>query len=242
MSQLILDLGHRPALGAADFLVAPCNEGAVGWLDRWPVWPAPVLALHGPEGCGKSHLVAVWCERSGADVVAGRELGEWMLPGLASERPCVAVEDADRGVAEPVLFHLVNIVAARQGSLLLTGRTAPSRWPLALADLRSRLAAAFPVPVLPPDDRLLAGLLAKLFADRQVRVAEDVIAYLLLRMERSFAAARALVDALDRAALAERRPVTVPLARQVLDAQGSPAAAQDEVAPPPDLFAGPRPA
>ena len=39
--QLPLDLGHRPALGREDFLVAPSNQGAVAWIDRWPDWPGP---------------------------------------------------------------------------------------------------------------------------------------------------------------------------------------------------------
>jgi chromosomal replication initiation ATPase DnaA len=68
-----------------------------------------------------------------------------------------------------------------------------------------------------PDDALLEALLVKLFADRQLAVGEELLRYLLARMERSFAAARALVAALDRAALAEGRAVTIPLARRVLE-------------------------
>ncbi|MEE8443775.1 MAG: DNA replication protein, partial [Alphaproteobacteria bacterium] len=65
-AQLPLDLGHRPAMGAADFLVAPCNRDVVAWLDRWPDWPGPALAIHGPAGCGKTHLTHVWRAMSGA--------------------------------------------------------------------------------------------------------------------------------------------------------------------------------
>ncbi|MGH6886706.1 MAG: HdaA/DnaA family protein, partial [Geminicoccales bacterium] len=61
-----LDLGHRPALGREDFLVAPCNEVAVAWIDRWPDWPAGGLAIYGPPGCGKSHLAEIWRAASSA--------------------------------------------------------------------------------------------------------------------------------------------------------------------------------
>ena len=219
LSQLALDLGHRPAMGMADFLVAESNQAAVGWLDRWPDWPGAALAIHGSRGCGKSHLTRVWAARSGAVLLDAEALDRIDLTMLPAGRPAVAVDDADRiagAVAEETLLHLCNLVAERDGFLLLTGLAAPARWPLSLPDLTSRLKAMPAVAVGDPDDPLLAAVLVKLFADRQLAVGEEVVAYLLPRMERSFAAARRLVAAIDDASLAQRRPVTVPLARTVL--------------------------
>jgi chromosomal replication initiation ATPase DnaA len=76
---------------------------------------------------------------------------------------------------------------------------------------------AWPVRIGAPDDDLLGAVLVKQLADRQIRVDQDVVAFLTRRMERSFAAARAVVRALDRASLRARRPITMPLARAVLD-------------------------
>ncbi len=216
-------------MGRDDFLVAPSNHAAVAWLDRWPDWPGPALVLHGPAGSGKTHLVHVWRARV---LAAGEEapiLAAGALVGAAPEdllSGCNAaiIENPDRrGVcgdrgAETGLFHLYNHLKAHSGHLLLTGRAAPVGWPFVLADLRSRLAAAPAAELGPPDDALIAAVLVKLFADRQLRVGRDVVSYVLSRMERSFAAARELVDALDRAALAEQRNITVPLARAVLSA------------------------
>ena len=196
-AQLPLPLPHRPAQGREDFLVAPCNADAVAWLDRWPNWPAAGLVVYGPPGCGKSHLGSVW----------GAQAGDRDL----------LLDDADRQGDEPALLHRLNFAREQGGSVLLLARTPPARWPLALPDLRSRLLALPAVAVGPPDDALLAAVLAKLFADRQAAVGDDVISYLLARMERSFAAAGRLAEALDRAALADKRPITLPLARRVLE-------------------------
>jgi chromosomal replication initiation ATPase DnaA len=87
---------------------------------------------------------------------------------------------------------------------------------VALADLQSRLLAAPAVAVGAPDEQLMAVVMAKLFSDRQIYVTQDVVQFILLRSERSFAALRALVEALDRAALAQKRRVTVPLVREVM--------------------------
>ena len=213
--QLVLDLPHRPALGRGDFLVAPSNEAAVAWIDRWPDWPATGLALFGPTGSGKSHLAAVWQARSGAAVLTPEALRQ----GRVDARSCVYEDGeaalADRAAAE-ALFHLYNRVAARGGHVLLTGTAPPARWPVALPDLGSRLRALPAAEIKPPDDAMLAGLFAKLFRDRQLAVPGEVILYLVHRIERSGEAVARAVDALDRASLAERRPITLPLARAAL--------------------------
>lgn len=219
-AQLPLDLGHRPALGREDFLVAECNAAAVAWIDRWPDWPGGGLALHGPAGCGKSHLAEVWRGRSGAirldaALLAGAEPPQL----LGTARACVIDGLYDSGAARPDerrLLHLYNLMRERGGHVLFAARAAPARWPVALPDLRSRLGALPAVEIGPPDDVLLAAVLVKLFVDRQLAVGADVIDYLARRMERSFEAARRLVAALDREALAAHRRIALPLAREVL--------------------------
>jgi chromosomal replication initiation ATPase DnaA len=125
------------------------------------------------------------------------------------------VDDADRAAAQ-ALLHLYNLVAERRGGMLLTAQEPPAWWPGLLPDLRSRLVAAPVVAVAAPDDALLAALLVKLFADRQLAVGEDVVLFLVRHMERSFEAARRLVANLDTAAIRNHRGITIPLARGVL--------------------------
>jgi chromosomal replication initiation ATPase DnaA len=201
---------------AADFLVAPCNRDAVAWLDRWPGWPATALVVHGAEGCGKTHLTHVWQAQSGAIAIDRRALTTDDVPRLLGDAPACFIEDADGGFEEEALLHLYNMLAERGGHLLLTARAPAARWDIALPDLSSRLATAMSVEVGAPDDELIAGVLIKHFLDRQIRVDPAVVTFLLGRMERSFAAARRIVAALDEAALAEKRGITVPLARDVL--------------------------
>jgi chromosomal replication initiation ATPase DnaA len=218
MTQLPIALPHRAALGRADFLVSPSNAEALLWIDRWPRWPSGVLLLYGPASCGKTHLAHLWRARSGGTILAAAELAERDLPSLlATERRGIAVDDAERA-AERLLLHLYNSCREERIGLLLTARQPPALWPGALADLRSRLLAALAVEIAAPDDALLAAVLVKHFADRQLRVSPDVIRYLVSRMERSLAAAASLAARLDTAALAAARPVSVALARIVLAA------------------------
>jgi len=226
--QLVLELGHRPALGREDFLVAPGNRTAVDWIDRWPEWPQPGLALYGDPGAGKTHLSQVWRSLSGAVALDPRTLLSAEPPELLGDATACVFDDgealwqptAGRGAAtdegERRLLHVFNMIVQRGGHMLFAGRAAPARWPIALPDLRSRLAALPAVALGPPDEALIEAVLVKLFADRQLAVEPAVVNYLLRRMERSFAAARALVAAIDRESLRAGRQVTVPFVGELL--------------------------
>lgn len=218
-SQLALDLAlPPPTYVRADFVVTDGNRAALAWLDRWPDWPAPALVLCGPPGCGKTHLGRIWAAQAGAPAMTGGELAGREMPelvALAQSAPALLIDEADRA-PEPALLHLYNLMRERHGHLLLIAPMAPAQWRIALPDLASRLRAAPVAEVAAPDDELLGSLILKQLADRQLQVGAGVVHYLVQRMERSADAARRLVAALDRRALAEGRKIDRRLAADVL--------------------------
>ena len=226
--QLPLDLGHTPSYSAADYLVSASNAAAWGWVERWPDWPAPGLALCGPAGCGKTHLARVWQARTAAVAIDAATLsGLDPMQALGKAAACVIDGIAAGTLAaeeQRSLLHLYNVTSERRGHALICAEAPPARWPITLPDLRSRLAALPVVAVDPPDDGLLEALLAKLFADRQLTVDRGTVIFIVARMERSFDAAQRLVDAIDRAALAMHRRPSLGLVRQVMEQlEGGPA-------------------
>ena len=212
-TQLALDLGQREAFEQEDFLVAPCNEVVVAWLDRWPDWPGHGLIIYGPSGCGKSHLAHVFQATSGAWIVPVDNIAHLEPYTLPSH---IVIEDVESPFDEQSLLHLYNTVVEGGGTVLITSRTPPSAWPIELPDLQSRLNALGAEAVGLPDDTLLAAVMVKLLSDRQLIVGSEVVTYLVRHMERSFQSAREIVGGLDDASLAVRREITVPLARQIL--------------------------
>jgi chromosomal replication initiation ATPase DnaA len=216
--QLRLSFEHQPATGPEDFMPAPGNREALAWLARWPDWPAPALVLHGPPGCGKSHLARIWATRTGACWLDGRALAD----AEPSEHRTAVLDDADPVADEGALLSIYNRLHERRGHLLITARRPAGAWTLRLPDLASRLRAAPAVAIGAPDDALLGAVLLKLFADRQLVVSEAVVEYLVRHMERSFDAARRVVADLDGASLRQQRPITVALARALLEQAAAP--------------------
>jgi DnaA regulatory inactivator Hda len=231
LRQLPLPFQHNGDFAPGNFHEAASNTDALAWLSRTPDWPDLRLALWGPAGCGKTHLLHMWAQRRDAVVWRGVELS-----GLPDLPACggIALDDADALADETALFHLLNAAAEAGLPVLLASRAPPSLWPLKLPDLASRIRAINAVEIGPPDDALLHVLLARLLADRQLRLLEPVRNWLLRRLPRTQPDLAEAVARLDAVSLQLGRDITIPLARAALgDVAG---VAADEISgtrPPP---------
>ena len=218
--QLGLAWPHPVAMGRDDFMPSPSNALALAAVDA--LTDPGLLLINGPAGSGKTHLAAIWAAQSQAAWITADTLAPALPALLDPAAPDAVVLDNAEGVTrdaqrQEALFHLINHLRGR-GRLLMTAPDPARDWGLTLPDLASRLSTASHVAVTLPDQDLLAAVMVKHFADRQILVDPRVIAYAGARMERSLDAARRLADALDRSALARGTSITRKLTAQVLDA------------------------
>ena len=213
--QLAFEWPVGVARGPEDFFVAAPNAEAFALVEAPQTWPDGKLLLTGPEGSGKSHLARIFQTQNDALLLSAGALGA----ATQHATPAVIVEDLHLLPAqdEVTLFHLHNNLRAAGIPLLLTSAQPATVLSVALPDLASRLQATTTVQIAPPDDALLSALLMKLFADRQIAPKPELIRYLLPRIERSFAAAAAIVAALDHTALQTQRKINRALAAELLD-------------------------
>ena len=212
--QLRLNLEHAPTFRREDFITSSSNAEATAAVDAWPNWLGGALTLVGPEGSGKTHLAAAWAEAHGGLFL--ENVAAQLVPFSELGGQPVVVDDADK-VDDETMFHLINLAAAEGLGLLLTSRALPRAWSCTLPDLRSRLNALRVVQLHEPDDVVLRGVLDRFFRQRLIVPPDDVLDYLVKRIERSVPRVREVVARIDEAASAEARGVTVALARKVID-------------------------
>jgi chromosomal replication initiation ATPase DnaA len=214
--QLAFALPHAESLTRDNFFEGPSNSAGLGLVDSWPEWPNRIMLLVGPEGSGKSHLAAIWAQQAGARATSAHALTPDSVPEALATGALVVEDLNSPDFDERALFHLMNLSREQQAFILISARLRPSALQIELRDLRSRLRAVPTVSLLPPDDQLFRALIVKFCADRQLAIDESVVSYLASRIERSFAAARRVVELLDTEALRLGRPVTRALAAELL--------------------------
>jgi len=176
-----------------DFVVSPSNAAAVRHLNSHARWPVAATVLTGPRKSGRSLLGRIFVLRTGGALIENGERTDQLE-----------------------LFHAWNRAQDSRRPLLITADHWPNDWNVTLPDLRSRLIATPHVALGDPDDQLIGQLLQRLLERRGIVLPDDVVHYLVPRVPRSHVAIVRLADALDAAALSERRAMTIPFARQVL--------------------------
>lgn len=196
--QLPLPLPAAASFAAGDFIADRSNETARRWLAQPATWPDSRLALHGPEGVGKTHLLRATADARGWAVTDGAALSG--LPELPARG--WVIDDAASVPDARALLHAMNAAREARLPLLLAARSPPARWGFALPDLTSRLRATTAVAIAEPDDALLQALIAKLLADRQIGLRAEWRARIILHLPRRAAAIAGFVARLDATSLA----------------------------------------
>ncbi|EQD59190.1 DnaA regulatory inactivator Hda [mine drainage metagenome] len=187
---------------------------------------APWVLFSGPPGSGKTHLLIAACQaaqavgrraqylnaaRLLADANALRALGGAELLALDDVHALAGNRDA-----EHALFDLYNRLRAEQASLLLAAAQPLPALALGLADLRSRLGACVQSTLSALDETARRALMQEWAGARGLQVEPAVLDWLFARAARDLGSLHALFERMDRAALAERRRITIPFLRTLL--------------------------
>ena len=214
--QLIMPFAAAPSYQSADFIRGEANAAALDWMERWPDWPYSIMLLHGPAGSGKTHLSHVFAARAAAGFIAPERVGQVPADQILTGNHSWVLDGLDDVADEAALAQLINHARARGDYLLVTAREAADLRTFALPDLSSRLRALPAIGLGSPDDALLTGVLAKSFADLQLRIAPEVLSYVVNQLERSYGAVQQFAAVMDRLSLTRGRAITIPLVREAL--------------------------
>lgn len=220
--QFALNLTNEPSFAVDDYIIFPSNQGIVNQLGESMITASPLSILFGAQQSGKTHLAHLWQQQHAARFLPDPYLKveEENVPELANiiNQSPIIIDDIDqKPVCEKTIFHIINLAIQAKQPLLFTSRKPLMLWDVELPDLLSRLKAAKHIEILPPDDMLMEAILVKTFADKQIIVPDNVIAYILLRIDRSIEAVINLVSEVDRYALQQKKPVTRGMVAKIFE-------------------------
>ena len=191
--QIALPLDWPQSSGDTRLIVSDANREAFDHFRKWSMWPVKATLLTGPRRSGRTLLARSFIERVGGQLI-----------DCAEQRNEVEV------------FHAWNEAQDSGRPLVMIVDVAPSDWKPTLPDLRTRIAVTPAVAIGLPDDRLFAGLIELLFADRGLHIPKDALRFMVERIERDYWAAERAVEAIDRLAIAERARLTLPTIKRAL--------------------------
>ena len=223
--QMIFDLSQPVNNELENFFISGPNELVAEAIKKWKTWPERRLILLGESGSGKSHLANFWARESNGRKIAIFDLCDYDVIEL-SQNDALIIENIDemkmyspakKRSIEEKLFHLINAIAQVSCYLLITSSSPVFSWDIKLPDLCSRLMSMTIVELLPPDDQLLMAILLKQFDDRQITVSPEFIIFVSKRINRTYESVCKFVDEIDRLALKQKREITIPIARKILD-------------------------
>lgn len=220
--QYILNLSNEQSFDTDDYIILPSNQAVVAQLLAGAATSSPLTILFGAEKSGKTHLSHLWQQKFDAQFLPKKYLkvAENDFPEMAElvSQSALIIDDIDqKTMCEKTIFHLINLAIQANQQLLFTSQKPLLLWQVELPDLLSRLKAAKHIEISPPDDLLMETILTKAFADKQINIAENVIAYILPRIDRSIAAIIKLVDQLDKYAMSENKPITRSLVAKMFE-------------------------
>lgn len=214
MNQLTFSIDHAESFAPEDYVVSDSNRPAYELVQSWPQWSSHAMWLSGPAACGKSHLAAIWQQRSNAAHVTLQ--AEEMYQTEASPAFLIDPLEASDSASQERLFHLLNHCQMHQRSLLIVSHVTPKALACERPDLQSRIRSLPHAALRAPDDVLLRAVWMKRLADKQLQVDAGVIEYLMRHCDRHFEAVRQWVEWLDRASLSQKRDITIPFVKTLL--------------------------
>jgi len=213
--QLILKFPEHRAYKKEDFYVSPSNEEAFDFINSWPKWIKRIVNVFGPSGSGKSHLSSIVKNKTKCLEIFPEDLNENIISEFKT-REVLIIENFNNKISEKLLFSLWNI-ALQDNKYFLINSTKPiNTYKFKLPDLLSRVKSTLTIGIKLPSDDLISAIIAKNFSDKQIKVEEKHIEYIIKRIDRSYEKISQFILILDRYSLKKGSPFGLKLIKEVL--------------------------
>jgi chromosomal replication initiation ATPase DnaA len=172
--------------------------------------------IYGPSGCGKTHLINILKGKIDCIIIAANKINTKTLDQYKIKE-CLIVDNFKNDIDEKLLYSIINMALQDNKYLIISSSTALKNFKIKLKDLSSRFTSFVDIGIDLPTDDLLRVILEKNFSDKQIKISEKNIEYILKNIDRSYERVNAFGSFIDDLSLSKAQPINLQLIKKVLD-------------------------
>lgn len=203
------------ALSFEDMTLTDANRGVCGAVRKTERWPYHAFCLTGPMGSGLTTIAKAWAGERDAEYLNARTATKKQIQALSQKADGdFVIDDVDGLDDAKTLLFILSAIERNQNVILLTAHTPPSHWVFQSPDLNSRLQSAPLAEVPAPDEELMRARLRRACARSYLDLPNVVEDYLVTRLGLDYSQIEQSAELL--AGATGNRPLTIPLAREIL--------------------------
>ena len=215
LDQKLLDFGISESFDENDYYVSKSNYFAKNILESWPQWEKKIVNLTGEKYSGKTHLSTIFKIKSNALYLLSKNIDNSTLKKIKLSNSII-IEDIDDTFDEKLLYSIFNLVEQDNKYLLISSNKPINTLSFSLPDLVSRLKNCIIANIEQPDDDLIYAIILKSFSDRQIKLDNKIVDYIIKRIARSYSKMHEFIYKIDELSLKKRKSINFKIIKEIV--------------------------
>ena len=216
VDQKLLDFGVEESFDENDYFVTKSNYFAKNIIETWPKWEKKIVNLTGEKYSGKTHLSTIFKKKSNALYLYGNNINNQTLKKIKLSGNII-IENLQENVDERLLYSIFNLVEQDNKYLLISSIKPIDTMRFSLPDLVSRLKNCIIAKIEQPDDDLIYAIILKNFSDRQIKLDNKIIDYIIKRIDRSYSKMHEFIYKIDELSLKKKQSINFKIIKEIIN-------------------------
>ena len=216
MNQLIFKFPFKTNYIKQDFFVSSSNFEAYKLIESWPNWPDKSINVHGPSGCGKTHLSKILANQMETIFINSKNFNEETVVKNKLFK-CLIIDNFNNDINEKLLYSMLNHLKQIDKYVLINSLKPINHYEIKLKDLKSRLEGFIKIGINLPTDELLKVVILKIFSEKQIKISEKNVEYIIKNIERTYDKILKFTKEIDNLSLSTGKVININLIKKVLN-------------------------
>ena len=216
VDQKLLNFAVNESFNENDYYVSSSNYFAKNIIQTWPKWEKKIINITGEKYCGKTHLSTIFKIKSNALYLYSNKINNNSIKRIKLYNSII-IEDLDESFDEKLLYSIFNLIEQDNKYLLISSIKPIDTMKFKLPDLVSRLKNCIIAKIEQPDDDLIYAIILKSFSDRQIKLDNKIIDYIIKRIARSYSKMQEFIYKIDELSLKKKKSINFKIIKEIIN-------------------------